>query len=79
MFGIEEQDEEQDPKSQVLQEILDFAREKMIEGAAKGKESPEGGMSVEISSMESPEGMESSDEAKDGTGQKTCPHCGKPC
>ena len=81
MFGMEK-DDEQDPKAQVLQEILDYAREKMVGAAKKGE--PEGEMSVEISTEEEPKmgleklmGEEGGDEME-GEG-KACPHCGKPC
>ena len=80
MFGMEK-DDEMDPKAQVLQEILDYAREKMVGGmkSKEGEEAPEGEMSIEISkSSESPEGMEA-ESATEGDGLKTCPHCGKPC
>lgn len=80
MFGIEK-DDDQDPKAQVLQEILDYAREKMMEGA-KGKEMPEGEMAIEISSdkmPESSEGMDAEDAMEGGSEPKACPHCGKPC
>jgi hypothetical protein len=77
MFGMENEEnegQEQDPKSQVLQEILEFAQSKML-GKMKGK-APEG-MEVSIESVdtESPEGMEA-DEATEGAGPM-CPHCGK--
>lgn len=75
MFGIESNEsegQEQDPKSQVLQEILEFAQSKMLD-KVKGK-SPDA-VEVSIESTESPEGMEAED-ATEGAGP-TCPHCGK--
>jgi hypothetical protein len=78
MFGIEDSNDSegqsQDPKSQVLQEILEFAQEKML-GKMKGK-NPDA-MEVSIESTDSPEGMEA-EEAKDGTGPELCPHCKQP-
>jgi hypothetical protein len=78
MFGIDKEEEgqgqEQDAKSQVLQEILDFAQSKML-GKMKGKAVPVG-MEVSIESPDSPEGMEA-EEAKEGYSGSTCPHCGK--
>jgi hypothetical protein len=76
MFGMENEEvegQEQDPKSKVLQEILEFAQSKML-GKMKSKQ-PEG-MEVSIEATDSPEGMEA-EEATDGAGSQTCPHCGK--
>lgn len=78
MFGMENEEkegQEQDPKSQVLQEILDFAQSKML-GKMKGKEAPAPeGVEISVGTTESPEGMEA-DDATEGAGP-TCPHCGK--
>jgi hypothetical protein len=75
MFGIEDSNDSesqaQDPKSQVLQEILEFAQSKML-GKAKKPDAVE----VSIESTDSPEGMEA-EEATDGAGSELCPHCGK--
>jgi hypothetical protein len=77
MFGIESNDSEdqsQDPKSQVLQEILEFAQSKML-GKMKGKK-PDA-VEVSIESADSPEGMEA-DDATEGAGPELCPHCKQP-
>lgn len=77
MFGMENEEDEQDPKSQVLQEILEFAQSKML-GKMKGQK-PEGmEVSIEASDMENPEGMEA-EEVKEDISGSVCPHCGKPC
>lgn len=77
MFGMEDGNEgegAQDPKSQVLQEILEFAQSKMLD-KVKGKK-PDA-VEVSIESTESPEGMEA-DDATEGAGPELCPHCKQP-